>query len=215
MRDDAVRVFARLAEAEAGVHGTSVDAVHFHEVAVLDAIADVVGYCAALNHLGVERIVASPVAVGSGTVRPAHGEMPVPVPAVLPMARGWRVRAGGDGELATPTGMALVTELAAECGPLPAMRVETSGCGAGTKDFPGRVNVVRVAIGSAGEADATDEVVLEADVDDLDPRVWPGVLLSRGAADAWLTPTLMKKGRPTPCPCWCPPLGWTRSRRSC
>lgn len=210
VRDRALAVFGRLAEAEARVHGVPVDEVHFHEVGAWDSIADVVGVCAALHDLGVARITASAVALGSGRVRAAHGDIPVPVPAVLELSTGWQVTSTGDGELATPTGMALVTALAERCGELPALRVAGTGMGAGTKDTPGRPNVVRVVLGSPVAA-APDhdpdqdrdreppDAVLEANVDDLDPRLWPGVLaslLSDGAYDAWLVPILMKKGRP-------------------
>ncbi|GAA1962738.1 nickel pincer cofactor biosynthesis protein LarC [Kitasatospora viridis] len=210
VRDSSLRVFARLARAEGRVHGIAPDDVHFHEVGAWDSIADVVGVCAALHALGVGRLTVSAVALGSGRVRTAHGEIPVPVPAVLELATGWQVLAGGDGELATPTGMALVTALAAECGELPPMRVEASGVGAGTKDTPGRPNVVRVVVGTAARDDAGTEVVLEANVDDLDPRVWPGVLtslLAAGASDAWLVPILMKKGRPAHTLCVLAPAG--------
>jgi uncharacterized protein (TIGR00299 family) protein len=203
--DDAVRqralaVFTRLAEAEGAVHGIPAEDVHFHEVGSLDSIADVVGVCAALVDLGVEGLSASAVAVGSGTVRAAHGTLPVPPPAVVELARGWEVFAGGTGELATPTGIALVTTLAAGPVPLPRLVVEASGAGAGTRDPAERANVVRVVLGrSAAAALVQDAVLLAATVDDLDPRVWPEVLrelLAAGALDAWLTPVLMKKGRP-------------------
>jgi uncharacterized protein (TIGR00299 family) protein len=204
VRAAALAVFARLAGAEARVHGIPAEDVHFHEVGAWDAIADVVGVCAALHDLGVEGITASPVAVGSGRVRAAHGDLPVPVPAVAELAAGWQVFAGGSGELATPTGMALVTALARECGPLPPLHLEATGIGAGSRDTPGRANVVRVLLGTAPEPGADtggpgEAVVLESTVDDLDPRLWPGVLsalLAAGASDAWLVPVLMKKGRP-------------------
>ncbi|MGI5143047.1 nickel pincer cofactor biosynthesis protein LarC [Streptomyces sp. CA-106110] len=204
VRNRSLAVFGRLAEAEAQVHGVPVDEVHFHEVGAWDSIADVVGVCTALYDLGVSRLTASPVALGSGRVRAAHGDIPVPVPAVLELSAGWQVMSNGEGELATPTGMALVTTLAERCGALPPLLVRRTGMGAGTKDTPGRPNVVRVVLGTpvpAGqdeEREATD-VVLEANVDDLDPRLWPGVLaslLADGASDAWLVPILMKKGRP-------------------
>jgi uncharacterized protein (TIGR00299 family) protein len=192
-------VFDRLAVAEARVHGTDPEDVHFHEVGALDSIADVVGVCAALDDLGVTSVSAGEVALGSGTVRSAHGRLPVPAPAVAELARGWQVRGDGPGELATPTGMALIRALAGRCETLPPMTVDRVGVGAGTRDTPGRPNVVRVVIG-AEEADSTEDVVLlEANVDDLDPRLWPGVLanlLELGADDAWLVPILMKKGRP-------------------
>nr|WP_296073349.1 nickel pincer cofactor biosynthesis protein LarC [uncultured Actinoplanes sp.] len=196
----AADVFGWLARAEAAVHGVPEDEVHFHEVGALDSIADVVGVCAALDDLRIGAISAGEVAVGSGSVATAHGRLPVPVPAVTELARGWQVRAGGSGELATPTGMALVRALARRCEDLPPMTVEASGTGAGTRDTPQRPNVVRVVVGrTGGHRDDEEVVLLEANVDDLDPRLWPGVLaglLDAGAADAWLVPILMKKGRP-------------------
>ena len=202
VRDRATAVFTRLAEAEARVHGIAPDEVHFHEVGALDAIADVVGSCAALADLGITTVSGGGVALGSGHVRTRHGDLPVPVPAVLELARGWQVHAGGAGELATPTGMALLRTLAPACEELPAMRVDRTGVGAGHRDVPGRANVVRVVLGTrtAGGPDpGAAMVVLEANVDDLDPRLWPEILaglLRSGAADAWLTPIVMKKGRP-------------------
>jgi uncharacterized protein (TIGR00299 family) protein len=197
----AVAVFARLAEAEAHVHGVTADEVHFHEVGSWDSIADIVGVCAALAQLDVARVTASPVALGSGRVRSAHGELPVPVPAVLELARGWQVLAGGEGELATPTGMALLRALADECRPLPLLEVTSVGIGAGGRDIAERANVVRVVLGEPVPEVPTGSAmwVLETNVDDLDPRLWPTVLsalLADGAADAWLVPILMKKGRP-------------------
>jgi hypothetical protein len=203
VRDDAIAVFDRLAAAEAHVHGIAAADISFHEVGALDSIADVVGVCAALHDLGVHRLTAGDVAVGSGRVESAHGDIPVPVPAVLELARGWRIHAGGKGERATPTGMALLTALAAECTALPPMSARAIGVGAGSRDTDGSPNVVRVVVGVAAQPETADDgdltVVLEANVDDLDPRLWPGVLtalLTAGAADAWLTPILMKKGRP-------------------
>ena len=207
----ALEAFRVLAEAESRTHGIAPSDVHFHEVGAWDSIADVVGTCAAVTLLGVETVTASPVALGSGRAATAHGELPVPVPAVLELAKGWSVTAGGEGELATPTGMALLRSLATACEPLPPLEVGAVGVGAGGRDTPGRANVVRAVIGApaerpadvaadVGAVDGTqDLLVLEANVDDLDPRVWPEVLaslMSAGAADAWLTPILMKKGRP-------------------
>ena len=188
--------FERLANAEAAVHGTAPEEVHFHEVGALDAIADVVGVCAGVQQLGLERLVVSPVAVGSGTVRGAHGEMPVPPPAVAELLRGAPSYSGpGRTELCTPTGAALLTTLATEFGPQPPMTVEHVGVGAGARDPETHANVLRLLVGAA----ASTAVVMETNVDDLDPRLWPNVLaalLDAGASDAWLTPILMKKGRP-------------------
>jgi uncharacterized protein (TIGR00299 family) protein len=204
VRDRSLATFARLADAEAEAHGIPADEVHFHEVGALDSIADVVGVAAALTDLGVITVSAGAVAVGSGRVRAAHGDLPVPVPAVVRLSAGWRVQAGGHGELTTPTGMALITTLSTGCEDLPPMIMTGSGSGAGTKDFPDRANVTRVLLGDRSPASwaspAADQlVVLEANVDDLDPRLWPGVidrLLHAGAVDAWLVPIVMKKGRP-------------------
>ncbi len=203
---DAVRTrahatFERLAVAEAAVHGTSPDDVHFHEVGALDAIADVVGVCAGLAHLGLDELVVSPVAVGSGTVTGAHGVMPVPPPAVAELLRGVPSYAGpGDRELCTPTGAALLTEHATAYGAQPAMTVQRIGVGAGGRDPSTHANVLRLFVGERTSAHGTDApLLLETNVDDLDPRIWPQViaaLLDAGASDAWLTPILMKKGRP-------------------
>lgn len=221
-RHRALTVFGALAAAEARVHGVGADEVHFHEVGAWDSIADVVGVCAALASLQISQVSASRIALGSGTVRAAHGRIPVPVPAVLELVHGWEVFSGGDGELATPTGVALATALATGQGDLPRLQVTARGVGAGTKDVAGRPNVVRVVVGQpvgaavtvdgaphaedpeAGGPELTDlesaeMLVLEANVDDLDPRVWPTVidaLMDAGAADAWLTPIVMKRGRP-------------------
>jgi pyridinium-3,5-bisthiocarboxylic acid mononucleotide nickel chelatase len=195
--------FERLADAEARIHGVPPDEVHFHEVGAVDAIADVVGACAGLAALGVDDVVLSPVALGSGSVRAAHGVLPIPPPAVLELVRGWAVAPAPPdaGELATPTGVALATTLARSSGGLPAMTVGDVGVGAGTRDRDDRANVVRLVVGEHSEEaePAAGAVVLETNVDDLDLRVWPDVLarvLDAGALDAWLTPILMKKGRP-------------------
>jgi pyridinium-3,5-bisthiocarboxylic acid mononucleotide nickel chelatase len=203
-RRPALAAFARLAEAESRVHGIPESDVHFHEVGACDAIADVVGVSAALTLLGVSSISAGPVALGSGRASTAHGDLPVPVPAVLELAKGWQVEAGGKGELATPTGMAMVRALATTCQAMPPLEVSGIGVGAGSKDLLGRANVARVVLGSEPAARSGDRAaehlrLLEANIDDLDPRVWPDVLstlIDAGAADAWLIPILMKKGRP-------------------
>lgn len=203
VRDRAIAVFSRLAEAEGQVHGFPSADVHFHEVGALDSVADVVGVCAALAQLQIATISASEVAVGSGRLSAAHGDLPIPVPAVTQLAVGWQVRAGGRGELATPTGMALITALADNCEPLPPLQIDAVGVGAGSKDIDGRANVTRVVLGHRSSTNATGDaesmLLVEANIDDLDPRLWPGVLnqlIRTGAADAWLTPILMKKGRP-------------------
>ena len=206
VRARAHATFERLAVAEAAVHGTSADDVHFHEVGALDAIADVVGVSAGLEHLGLDQLVVSPVAVGSGRVRGAHGEMPVPPPAVVELLRGVPSYAGpGDRELCTPTGAALLTANATSYGPQPLMTVDRVGVGAGGRDPATHANVLRLLVGQEvvslrdTTGDCAAPLLLECNVDDLDPRVWPSViaaLLGAGASDAWLTPILMKKGRP-------------------
>ncbi len=203
LRSSASDVFAALARAEAAVHGVPADDVHFHEVGALDAVADVVGVCAGVAALGLDRLVASPIALGGGYVRTAHGRLPVPGPAVLALladAAAPGSGGGADEELATPTGVALVTSLVSGYGPLPPMRPTGTGTGAGGRDPADRPNVVRLVLGEALAVDSPHQVaVLEANVDDLDPRAWPAVLadlLAAGALDAWLTPVLMKKGRP-------------------
>lgn len=201
----ALRVFERLALAEAKVHGTSPEAVHFHEVGALDAIADVVGVAAGFVHLGPESVTVSPVAVGSGSVATAHGPLPVPPPAVAELLRGVPSFAGpATVETCTPTGAALLTTLATAYGAQPSMTVDAIGVGAGGRDPEGHPNVLRLFVGGVGarspRTSTTDgPLLLECNVDDLDPRVWPAVisaLLDAGASDAWLTPILMKKGRP-------------------
>ena len=198
-QDLARRVFERLAAAEGAVHGVPADDVHFHEVGALDAIADVVGVGAGFEHLGAEAVTVSPIAVGSGTVRTAHGLLPVPPPAVAELLRGVPSYAGPVAmELCTPTGAALLTTLATAYGPQPAMAAEAIGVGAGGRDPDGHANVLRLFVGGPGVS-AGSPLLLECNVDDLDPRVWPAVLaalLEAGASDAWLTPILMKKGRP-------------------
>ncbi|ROR89204.1 nickel pincer cofactor biosynthesis protein LarC [Nocardioides aurantiacus] len=204
-------VFSRLAEAEGAVHGCDPAEVHFHEVGALDAIADVVGVCAGVVHLGghdgLPRVVVSAVALGGGTVRSAHGTLGVPPPAVVELLRGVPSYGGPvDLELCTPTGAALLTTLADAWGPQPAMAVDRVGVGAGGRDPEGHANVLRVLTGhgvptssTGADAGSSAPYLLETNVDDLDPRLWPGVitaLLEAGASDAWLTPILMKKGRP-------------------
>ena len=204
VRDLALRVFERLADAEAAVHGTTPDEVAFHEVGALDSIADVVGACAGFAQLGTTSVTVSPVAVGSGAVRTAHGTLPVPPPAVAELLRGSPSYAGPPGapamELCTPTAAVLLTTLATDWGPQPAMTTSTIGVGAGARDPQGHANVLRLFVGGTRPDGGVElQVLLECNVDDLDPRVWPDVitaLLKAGAVDAWLTPIVMKKGRP-------------------
>ena len=208
VRRDASTVYRTLAEVEGAVHGTAAADVELHEVGAVDSIVDVVATCAALDALGIGKIVCGPIAVGHGTVRTAHGTMPNPVPAVTRLlALAGAPAAGLDTtmELATPTGVALATVLASAFGPLPAMRVEARGAGSGSADPPGRPNVVDVVVGTAAEASPTtpggrrEAVLVEANVDDVTGEVLAhtiAALLAAGAHDAWAKPIVMKKGRP-------------------
>ena len=190
--------FERLATAEARVHGGNPDDVHFHEVGALDAIADIVGAAAGLTALNLTGLQVSPVALGSGTVSTAHGLLPVPPPAVVELLKGAPSYGGGaDAELTTPTGAALVTEFATSWGAQPPMAVHRQGVGAGGRDLAGRPNVVRLIVGESLDPQPAT-LLLEANVDDIDPRLWPPILsrlLEAGASDAWLAPIVMKKGR--------------------
>lgn len=202
VRERSTAVFTALAEAEAAVHGTDVERVHFHEVGALDAIMDVVGVCAGLEALGVERLVATPVAVGGGTVRAAHGVLPVPAPATASLLLGVPVVPGPhESELTTPTGAALVRVLADAFGPCPPMTPRRIGHGAGTRDI-GTPNVCRVLIGEAAEKTAPlasePVVLLETNLDHLSPEAMAFAaeeLLAEGALDVWQAPIVMKKGR--------------------
>jgi len=197
------RVFRRLADAEGQVHGEPPDEVHFHEVGAVDAIVDVLGSCLALERLEVDEVVCSELPMGRGTVKCEHGELPLPAPAVAAMLPGVPVRSVDvEGETVTPTGAALVTALSDRFGPMPAMTVETLGVGAGSREFPGLPNVVRAFVGTAvvpAGISQTGNIIVECNIDDLDPRVLPVVidrLLESGALDAYVTPLVMKKGRP-------------------
>jgi uncharacterized protein (TIGR00299 family) protein len=206
VRDRAAATFRRLAAVEAAAHGIAADDVHFHEVGAVDSVVDVLGCCLGMHNLALDELIVSPIALGGGTVGGSHGALPVPTPAALGLLRGTALVAHGgpvDVELATPTGVAVVAEWATASGPMPALTVERVGVGAGGRDLAERPNVVRLVVGTTAtlvpQPRDDDWLVIEANVDDLDPRLWPGVLerlLTAGAADAWLTPILMKKGRP-------------------
>jgi uncharacterized protein (TIGR00299 family) protein len=204
IRDRAAAVFRRLATAEARVHGVAPDTVEFHEIGAVDTIVDVVGGCEGFAALGLDRLHVSPIALGGGQVRGAHGVLPVPGPAVLELLAASTLTAYGgpvDVELATPTGVAILAEFADSSGPMPALDVTATGIGIGGRDLGEHPNLLRIVVGTEPASSAQDDgwLLLEANVDDLDPRLWPAVLarlLDTGAGDAWLTPILMKKGRP-------------------
>jgi hypothetical protein len=199
VKEKAAALFRRLADAEAAVHGTSPEKVHFHEVGALDSIVDVVGGVIALRSLGAERFVSSPLNLGTGTVTMSHGTFPVPPPATARLVTGVPVYGDGEGELVTPTGALLVTGHATEYGPLPAMRIEASGHGAGSRDTRGRPNVLRLIVGQEDARAEGRVLVLETEVDDAAPQLLGPLLeqlLTAGALDAFFTPVQMKKGRP-------------------
>lgn len=199
------QTFRRIAEVEAAIHDTTVEKIHFHEVGAIDSIVDVIGAHLALHLLGIARVHASPLHVGAGTVQCAHGVMPVPAPATAALLEGVPAYGGEvQGELVTPTGAALLAQWAeGRFGGMPAMRVGAVGYGSGTRDIPGRPNVLRVMIGEAAEGAGLpgEEVVtvIEANLDDMNPEFYPPLLedlLAAGARDAFLTPIVGKKGRP-------------------
>ena len=227
VKDQAIRVFERLAEAEANVHGTTPDKVHFHEVGAVDSIIDIVGASIGFELLGADRFFCSPLRLGSGSVNSQHGRLPIPAPATAELLRGVPVYAGElEGEFVTPTGAAIVATLCEGFGPLPQMKVDRVGYGAGLrdpKDFP---NALRLMIGEIEEADelgspvdgaarphqeteaaqtkvyaTPDEtiVVIETNIDDMNPQVY-GFVMERafalGALDVFMTPAQMKKDRP-------------------
>jgi uncharacterized protein (TIGR00299 family) protein len=220
---NALAVFTRLADAEAKIHGTSRKQIHFHEVGAVDAIVDIVGACLLLDMLGVERVVTSSIPCGYGTITCRHGIMPIPAPATMELLQGFPVHAVDiNGELVTPTGAALLTTLSdpLTAGKMPAMRVLSSGFGAGKKQFkPDMPNLLRVILGEteeerAGEAGGEDETpqtvaVLETNLDDQNPEGFD-LLMERafaaGALDVFFTPIGMKKNRPaTLLSVLCPP----------
>ena len=194
----ALRIFTGLAEAEGRVHGVPPWEVHFHEVGSTDAIVDIVGCSAALAHLGPAKVVCSPLPSGGGIVTTQHGDLPVPVPAVTELLQGVPIYGAGATELVTPTGAAILTATVDEWGPIPAMTLEATGYGAGTRilDPP---NVLRVMVGIATDVGRlTDSLLVETNIDDMAPELLPYVvdqLLAAGAQDAWVTPISMKKGR--------------------
>jgi uncharacterized protein (TIGR00299 family) protein len=199
VRERALSAFGRLAEAESRVHGTPVDEVHFHEVGAVDSIVDIVGACAAMEFLDIDHIVASPLPMGQGRVHTEHGLLPIPVPATVEVLRGWPVEPSPfPGELVTPTGAALIAALATP-GPMPAMRVESVGYGAGTRDPKTHANVLRAVVGEGDAGSLVTVTELRAQVDDLTGEAIPPLLdalFAAGALDAFVTPIVMKKGRP-------------------
>lgn len=201
VKQKSLSIFQRLAEVEAKVHGTTPDKVHFHEVGAVDAIVDIVGSVIGLEHLGITEIIGSPLNVGSGTVHTAHGKLPVPAPATAELLKNIPLYSSSiTFELTTPTGAAIISTLASSFGPLPQVTIQRIAYGAGNKDIPGQPNVLRLMIGepvSAYEEDTS--IVIESNIDDMNPQIYGHLidtLMARGAHDVYLTPIIMKKGRP-------------------
>ena len=200
VRDMASRIFRRLAEAEARVHGTTPERVQFHDVGAIDAIVDVTGSCLGLHLLGVDAVHFGTLPVGGGFVQGPHGRIPVPAPAVAELLRGFPTLDNGiRRELVTPTGAAILTTLAAGSGAMPAMRVTAVGYGAGTLELE-TPNVLRLFVGEEAGAAPTETVMqMETTIDDMSPQLYEPLLerlLEGGALDAWLTPVIMKRSRP-------------------
>ncbi len=202
VKERSLAVFHRLAEAEARVHGTTMERVHFHETGAVDALVDVVGTVSGLQRLDIGQLVCSPLPMPRGRVRCAHGELPLPAPAVCELLAGVPVHGEElDQELVTPTGAALVAELATAFGPLPPMVLEQTGYGAGSMErHDGRPNLLRLMVGTSFAAAERQEVeVIETHLDDWNPETWPYLaarFMELGALDVSLTPMQMKKGRP-------------------
>jgi uncharacterized protein (TIGR00299 family) protein len=213
VKEQAQRIFTRLADAEARVHGSSREEVHFHEVGAVDAIIDITGAAVALSLLGADSVSASALPIGSGFVQSAHGRIPIPAPGTVELLRGFPVvDTGVAGELVTPTGAAIITTLAQALGRMPAMTVSAVGYGAGTRDLPDTANVLRCFVGerTAPPATAGDTITqIETTIDDMSPQLYEPLmerLLAVGAVDVFLTPVIMKRSRPgTVLTALCPP----------
>ena len=202
VKQRAVQIFTRLAEAEARVHNEPVDHIHFHEVGALDAIVDVVGAAICFDALKIEHFVCSPLHVGSGMVKMAHGQFPIPPPAVTELLKGVPFYATDiEGELLTPTGAAIITTVCSDYGPIPQMTTEVTGYGAGTREYQDFPNVLRVMLGEADAENVTEDRLwmLETNLDDASPQIIGHVMdrvLELGALDCFFTPVQMKKNRP-------------------
>ncbi len=199
VKKTAIAIFKRLAEAEARVHGSTPDKVHFHEVGAMDAIIDIVGSTICLELLGWPKVISSPMPTFHGFAEGAHGVFPLPAPAAAEILRGvpWR-ELGIEGELVTPTGAAIIKEIASGFGPQPSMTIEKIGYGSGKTDF-GRMNALRVMIGEESDSNAGSVTVIETNIDDLNPELYEDImekLFAAGALDVFLTPVQMKKNRP-------------------
>lgn len=200
-KDLAKRIFTRLGEAEAKVHGTTIRKVHFHEVGAVDSIADIVGSAIGWDLLAADRIVGSPVPTGHGTIEIAHGRTSIPAPATAELLKGIPLADSVvDAELTTPTGAAIVATLVDQFGPMPPMTIEIIGCGAGDRDLEQQANLLRLVVGQANDRLATDQVwLLETNLDDTSGEVighTAALLAEAGALDVYTTAIQMKKNRP-------------------
>lgn len=205
VKDLSQRIFGIIAEAEGKIHGIAPDRVHFHEVGAMDSIIDIVGASVAITSLKADRVVSSPVALGSGWTNTMHGRIPIPAPATVEILKGVPVFSGSAPfELTTPTGAAILKALSGDFGPMPPMTIERTGYGAGKKDFKDAANLLRVIVGNTAEKASTDNgaekmAVLETNIDDMSPQV-SGYMMERllgaGARDVFFTPAQMKKSRP-------------------
>ncbi len=199
----AIKIFNKLAGAEAQIHGTDIENIHFHEVGALDAIIDITGTSVLLETLNVEKIFTSTISVGGGMVKMAHGLYPVPAPATTHLLENYDVKYGPvERELATPTGAAIIATLANNSNKLPPYSITNVGYGAGTAEFENVPNVLRVSIGelTTKEKDLNDYTTMfECNIDDMNPEIIPYIIeqvMEAGAVDAFITPIIMKKGRP-------------------
>lgn len=195
-----IRIFERLARAEAKMHNKAIDDVHFHEVGAVDSIVDIVGSAIGINRLGVERVIASELPLGRGFVKCHHGILPVPAPATLELLEGIPVRDSGiESELVTPTGAAIISTVATDFSAIPRMKIKGIGYGVGKKEFSERPNLLRILIGERDSAVYRTDIVIEANIDDMNPQLCDYILdrlFEEGALDVTFSPLQMKKNRP-------------------
>lgn len=204
IKQKGLKIFKRLFDAEAKVHGERLDNAHLHELGAIDCIIDIFGTIIGLEILGIEKVCASSVNTGSGFVKTAHGVLPVPAPATAELLKGIPIYSDGTGfELTTPTGAVILKELSSSFGPLPEMSVERIGIGAGNKDLKDRANVLRIFIGEFSgintQHSSSTITVIETNIDDMNPQIYEYVmerLFNSGALDVYLTQAMMKKNRP-------------------
>jgi pyridinium-3,5-bisthiocarboxylic acid mononucleotide nickel chelatase len=201
IKEKSGRIFMRLADAEAKVHATTRNNIHFHEVGALDSIVDTVGAAIGFDLLGITEIMSSAINVGSGTIQTSHGLLPIPAPATAEMLKGIPFyQSTTQFELATPTGAAIISALGTSFGLMPSMKVDRVAYGAGERDFAGKPNVLRLIIGEPTTFyDEDSSIIIETNIDDMNPQVYDYIvekIMSKGAQDVYLTPIIMKKGRP-------------------